>query len=197
MGANIFNLPQTQRDVLRMFVQVEGSLFDSVRRWQTLESVLEFADTEEVTDSNPVRPTMTNPSSARIFTTPSLPRVPPTCPIEPPNLLRAPLNPALQLALYELAQTISDRLLASIAAMQIKRRRCAAQDPASCRRSALGGPRGARRATPAERTDQCGSQVTCARTAHCLGSSLPIAQLAATAARPPFRRRFAIGFRGA
>jgi hypothetical protein len=32
MGANVFSLPQTQRDALKMFVQVEGSLFDSVRR---------------------------------------------------------------------------------------------------------------------------------------------------------------------
>jgi hypothetical protein len=32
MGANVFSRPQTQRDVLRMFVQVDGSPFDSVRR---------------------------------------------------------------------------------------------------------------------------------------------------------------------
>jgi len=32
MGANVFSRPQTQRDVLRMFVQVMDSQFDSVRR---------------------------------------------------------------------------------------------------------------------------------------------------------------------
>jgi hypothetical protein len=32
MGANVFSLPQTQRDVLRMFMQVDGPQFDSVRR---------------------------------------------------------------------------------------------------------------------------------------------------------------------
>jgi hypothetical protein len=32
MGANVFSRPQTQRDVLRMFVQVRASSFDSVRR---------------------------------------------------------------------------------------------------------------------------------------------------------------------
>ena len=58
MGANVFSRPQTQRDVLRMFVQVDGSPFDSVRRWQTPETALEFPDTEEVTGSNPVRPTI-------------------------------------------------------------------------------------------------------------------------------------------
>ena len=35
MGANVFSRPQTQRDVLGRFVQVKGSRFDSVRRWQT------------------------------------------------------------------------------------------------------------------------------------------------------------------
>jgi hypothetical protein len=31
MGANVFSRPQTQRDVFRMFMQVMGSQFDSVR----------------------------------------------------------------------------------------------------------------------------------------------------------------------
>ena len=35
MGANMFRLPQTQHDSVRMSVQVKGSPFDSVRRWQT------------------------------------------------------------------------------------------------------------------------------------------------------------------
>ena len=33
MGANVFSRPQTQRDVLRMFVQAMGSQFDSGRAW--------------------------------------------------------------------------------------------------------------------------------------------------------------------
>ncbi len=57
MGANAISRPQTQRDLLRMSVQVKGSPFDSVRRWQTPEMGLDFPDTEEVTGSNPVRPT--------------------------------------------------------------------------------------------------------------------------------------------
>ena len=40
MGANVFSRPQTQRDVARFFSQVEGSAFDSVRRWQTLRNSL-------------------------------------------------------------------------------------------------------------------------------------------------------------
>jgi hypothetical protein len=32
MGANVFRRPQTQRDVARIFSQVKGSPFDSVRR---------------------------------------------------------------------------------------------------------------------------------------------------------------------
>ena len=32
MGANVFSRPQTQRDVARIFSQVKGSPFDSVRR---------------------------------------------------------------------------------------------------------------------------------------------------------------------
>jgi len=32
MGANVVSGPQTQRDVARIFSQVKGSLFDSVRR---------------------------------------------------------------------------------------------------------------------------------------------------------------------
>jgi hypothetical protein len=68
MGANVFSRPQTQRDSVRMFTQVNGSPFDSVRRRQTSETVLEFPDTEEVTGSNPVRPTpfFENLSSAGI-----------------------------------------------------------------------------------------------------------------------------------
>ena len=57
MGANAISRSQTQRDPLRMSVQVKGSPFDSVRRWQTPEIGLDFPDTEEVTGSNPVRPT--------------------------------------------------------------------------------------------------------------------------------------------
>jgi hypothetical protein len=53
----VFSRPQTQRDSVRMFTQVNGSPFDSVRRRQTPETVLEFPDTEEVTGSNPIRPT--------------------------------------------------------------------------------------------------------------------------------------------
>jgi hypothetical protein len=57
MGANVISRLQTQRDVLRMFVQAKGSPFDSVRRRQTPGTALDFPDTEEVTGSNPVRPT--------------------------------------------------------------------------------------------------------------------------------------------
>ncbi len=66
MGANAISRPQTQRDQLRMSVQVKGSPFDSVRRWQTPETGLNFPDAEEVTGSNPVRPTpfFENQSSA-------------------------------------------------------------------------------------------------------------------------------------
>ena len=57
MGANMFRLPQTQHDSVRMSVQVKGSPFDLVRRCQTPKSARNFPDTEEVTGSNPVRPT--------------------------------------------------------------------------------------------------------------------------------------------
>jgi hypothetical protein len=57
MGANAISRSQTQRDPLRMSVQVKCSPFDSVRRWQTPEMGLDLPDTEEVTGSNPVRPT--------------------------------------------------------------------------------------------------------------------------------------------
>jgi len=57
MGANAISRPQTQRDLLRMSVQVKGSPFDSVRRWQTPETGLNFPDAKEVTGSDPVRPT--------------------------------------------------------------------------------------------------------------------------------------------
>ena len=56
MGANVFSRPQTERDVARIFSQVKGSPLDSVRRWQTPRTALDFPDTEEVTSSNPVRP---------------------------------------------------------------------------------------------------------------------------------------------
>ncbi len=58
MGANAISRPRTQRDPLRMFMQVKRSPFDSVRRLQTLKTALNFPDTEEVTGSNPVRPTI-------------------------------------------------------------------------------------------------------------------------------------------
>jgi hypothetical protein len=32
MGANVFRLPRTQLDLLRMFAQVKGSPLDSVRQ---------------------------------------------------------------------------------------------------------------------------------------------------------------------
>ena len=66
MGANVLSRPRTQRDVLRIFAQVKGSPFDPARRWQTPGTALEFPGTEEVTGSNPVRPTtfFENPSSA-------------------------------------------------------------------------------------------------------------------------------------
>jgi hypothetical protein len=57
MGANVFSRPQTQHDPLRLFAQVKGSSLDSVRRWQTSKPRLHSPDTEEVTGSNPVRPT--------------------------------------------------------------------------------------------------------------------------------------------
>jgi hypothetical protein len=57
MGANVFSRLRTQRDLLRIFSQVKGFPFDSVRRRQTPGTTLDFPDTEEVTGSNPVRPT--------------------------------------------------------------------------------------------------------------------------------------------
>jgi len=67
MGANVFSCPRTQHDPPRLFMQVKGSQFDSVRRWQTSGTVLDFPDTEEVTGSNPVRPSpfFEIPSSAK------------------------------------------------------------------------------------------------------------------------------------
>jgi hypothetical protein len=65
MGANVFSRQRTQRDPIRLFAQVEGPPFDSVRRRQTPKTVLDFPDTEEVTGSNPVRPT-TNPRPGRM-----------------------------------------------------------------------------------------------------------------------------------
>ncbi len=57
MGADAISRPRTQPDPLRMFAQARGSPFDSVRRRQTPRTALDFPDTEEVTGSNPVRPT--------------------------------------------------------------------------------------------------------------------------------------------
>ena len=57
MGANVFSRPQTQHDAVRFFSQLTRLQFDLARRWQTPGTVLEFSDTEEVTGSNPVRPT--------------------------------------------------------------------------------------------------------------------------------------------
>ena len=54
MGANVFSRLQTQRDVARTFLQVKGSLF---RLSPTMTDTPEFPDTQEVTGSNPVRPT--------------------------------------------------------------------------------------------------------------------------------------------
>jgi hypothetical protein len=67
MGANVFSRPQTYHDAVRFFSQVKGFRIDSVRRWQTPGSALEFPDTEEVTSSNLLRPTpfFENPSSAK------------------------------------------------------------------------------------------------------------------------------------
>jgi hypothetical protein len=61
MRANAIRLPRTQRDPLRIFAQLNGPPFDSVRLQQTSQTAPDFPDTEEVTGSNPVRPT----SSAR------------------------------------------------------------------------------------------------------------------------------------
>jgi hypothetical protein len=57
MGANVFSRPQTQHDAIKFFSQLRRLQFDLARRWQTPGTVLEFSDTEEVTGSNPVRPT--------------------------------------------------------------------------------------------------------------------------------------------
>jgi hypothetical protein len=46
MGANATSRLQTQHDVARIFAQVSGSLFDSVRRRQIPGTVLDFSDTE-------------------------------------------------------------------------------------------------------------------------------------------------------
>jgi hypothetical protein len=105
MGANVFSRPRTQRDILRTFVQVMGSQFDSVRRRQTPVTALEFPDTEEVTDSDPVRPTTTNPRSSpyglvQLASYDSLPFL--ACPPRARSgrrVLSAPLHPALQFTL--------------------------------------------------------------------------------------------------
>ena len=59
MGANVFIRLPPQRDLARIFLQVKGSPLD--RLSPTVTDTLEFPDTEEVTGSNPVRPTTMNP----------------------------------------------------------------------------------------------------------------------------------------
>ena len=54
MGANVLSRLPTQRDVARIFSQVKGP---PVRVSPTVSDAPEFPDTEEVTGSNPVRPT--------------------------------------------------------------------------------------------------------------------------------------------
>ena len=54
MGANVFSRPQTERDVARTFLQVKASPLELS---PTVTDTPEFPDTEEVTGSNPVRPT--------------------------------------------------------------------------------------------------------------------------------------------
>src|ERR1700726_2443285 len=65
MRANAISRPPTEPDPARTSSQVKDSPFDSVRRSQTPQTTMEFPDTEEVTGSNPVRPTrfFENPSS--------------------------------------------------------------------------------------------------------------------------------------
>jgi hypothetical protein len=62
------------------------------------------------------------PWSARTITMLAVAYVPATCPIAPPRPLRTPPHPALQLALYEPAEAISDNPLAGIAAVQVDQR---------------------------------------------------------------------------
>jgi hypothetical protein len=57
MGANAISRHQTQPDPLRMFAEVKGSPFDSIRPRQTVQTALNFPDTEEATSSNLVPPT--------------------------------------------------------------------------------------------------------------------------------------------
>src|ERR1700726_2860182 len=57
MRANAISRPPTEPDPARTSSQVKDSPFDSVRRSQTPQTTMEFPDTEEVTGSNPVRPT--------------------------------------------------------------------------------------------------------------------------------------------
>jgi hypothetical protein len=66
MRANAISRPPTEPGPARISSQVKDSPFDSVRRSQTPQTAMEFPDTEEVTGSNPVRPTpfFENPSSA-------------------------------------------------------------------------------------------------------------------------------------
>jgi len=79
----------------------------------------EFPDTEEVTGSNPVRPTTQNPRLARMSPgqpsasrRPTFPRVPAACPIVLRAPVRTPLNPAPQFAFYQPVQAIGNRPLA-------------------------------------------------------------------------------------
>ena len=60
MGANAISRPRTQPDPLRVFAEVKGSPFDSIRPRQTVQTALEFPDTEEATSSNLVPPTRQN-----------------------------------------------------------------------------------------------------------------------------------------
>ena len=60
MRANAVSRPQTQRDVGRIFSQVRGSLLELS---PTVTDTPKFPDTEEVTDSNPVLPTISETSA--------------------------------------------------------------------------------------------------------------------------------------
>ena len=66
--------------------------------------------------------------------------VPAACPIAPPRPLRTPLNPALQLTLYELAQAIGDSPLTGITAVQVDQRGPRAAMPHPIHQLAQRGP---------------------------------------------------------
>jgi hypothetical protein len=83
------------------------------------ERKMSFPDTEEVTGSNPVRPTTQNPRLAALGPAqlsasrrPTFPRVPAACPIVFRAPVRMPLNPAPQFAFYQPVQAIGNRPLA-------------------------------------------------------------------------------------